>query len=167
MPYQPIRNPMFWNWEPWPHVYRRGSLITNVTDFPGAKVPPWRTIAPDGPATGGLGEAKAVPWQCWDTPGFKDCWAECFTKAQKTGVSAAAQEALIEQCHSSVCVTDCEKKLGPATPGSTTPPPPATGGGSGGLLGSLGSMSPVTLAIGAAALAIVVTMAFPPKKGKK
>lgn len=150
MPYPPVLNPRYLQWEPWPHVYRRGMWINDVTAFPalGEAAPPEPT-------------GSAVPWQCWDMPGFKECQASCFDKAQKTGVSAAAQSALVDQCFLSECVTPCKAKIQAA---AAEPPKGGGTSSSASLLDKI-TASPINIAITALVLAVGATLLMPQKKG--
>lgn len=142
MPYAPIPNPKYLHWEPWPHLYRRGMPAANVTAFHQRS----------------LGETPTVPWQCWDMPGFKDCQRTCFEKAQKTGVSADAQAALVDQCMSLECVMPCKAKLA-AQPASDS----ASTTGKKSMLDTIAS-SPMNIAAVAVLLAIGATLMAPRKK---
>jgi hypothetical protein len=152
MPYQPILNPIYYHWEPWPHVYRRGGWIHNVTGHQ-APVRIARTVVPTG-----LGEAP--PWQCWDQPGFKECQSKCFDKAQQTGLTADAQSALIDQCFNTECIEPCRKTLALTTDaGSSTTTKTVDDW--------LAKVTPMNIAIGAVLIAIGSTLLMPPKKTKK
>jgi hypothetical protein len=152
MPYKPILNPVYYHWEPWPHVYRRGAWLNNVT---GRQEPPnpSREVIP---SLSGLGE---VPWQCWDQPGFKDCQQKCFDKAGATDLSADAKSALIETCFNQECVEPCRSRI------VTTDAAPSTTTKS--IDDLLAKVTPMNIAIAAVAIAIGSTLLLPSKKGRK
>ena len=154
MPYRPILNPVYYHWEPWPHVYRRGGWISNVT---GRQAPPSpvRTVVPSG--LQGLGE---VPWQCWDQPGFKECQAACFSKAQATDLSAEAKSALVDQCFNTNCVDPCRAKI-PATTNAAADDTTKT------VDQWLAKATPMNIAIVALVIAVGATLLTSPKKIKR
>ncbi len=153
MPYQPIPNPIYYHWEPWPHVYRRGKWINNVTGQ--QKAPRSRVVAP---GFAGLGEVN-VPWQCWDTPGFKDCQNTCFQKAQAANLSKEAATLLVDQCFATSCVEPCKARI--------VETPTKTDDTTKSINDMLYNVTPMKIAIAAIVVAVGATMLHPRERGRR
>ena len=96
----------------------------------------------------GLG-ASAVPWQCWDQPGFKDCHAKCIAAAQKTVATPGGSgnvDVLIDSCMATKCIPECNRAMGAG--------PAASGSSAASLLAS-----PVVLGIAALGIGLLVLSA--------
>jgi hypothetical protein len=159
MPYPPIPNPTYLHLEPWPHVYRRGGWIQNVASEQRSPARRPMLVIP----TTGVGAVEsassAIPWQCWDMPGFKECQQTCFKSAQSTNLSAQAQAALVDQCVATSCVTPCRNTL--AVQESSISSAKATSGNSKGLLATIAG-SPLNIAVVALVLVAGSMLLLPP-----
>lgn len=93
-----------------------------------------RGMMPQASAGYGLGYAAlgAIPWQCWDAPGFKDCHAGCYEESRNQcaynvdpdafGGMEECIKRLTDQCASSRCVPDlCPQAMPSQSPTSSQP----------------------------------------------
>ena len=143
MAYRPIPNPVYQQWQSWPHIYRHGGWLGGLGQDP--LLPDPGSPAPDAPQT------KVVDWRCWDRPGFKQCQQKCFDDVQSSGAKDN-HDKLISDCFWANCVTPCHQALPPEKQ-------PETSSGPG------FKLSPMVLAAGVVvAGAVYLTIV---KKGKR